>query len=122
MKLGVNVPNFGPTATPDNLREWIRFADDAGFDLAMMSDHVAPTPDVTAIYPPPFYDPFTTLAWLAGASDRLELGTSVTILAYRHPLLVARVAANIDRFTGGRFVLGVGVGWSEREYTALGVP
>ena len=56
MKLGVNVPNFGPTATPDNLREWIRFADDAGFDLAMMSDHVAPTPDVTATYPPPFYD------------------------------------------------------------------
>lgn len=121
MKLGVNVPNFSPTATPDTLREWIRFADDSGFDLAMMSDHVAPTPDVTAIYPPPFYDPFTTLAWLAGATDRLELGTSVTILPYRHPLLVARVAANIDRFTGGRFVLGVGVGWSEPEYAALGV-
>jgi len=44
------------------------------------------------------------------------------VLPYRHPLLVARMAANIDRFTGGRFVFGVGVGWSEPEYTALGVP
>jgi probable F420-dependent oxidoreductase len=122
MKLGVNVRNYGPTATPENLLRWVRFAEEAGFDLAMMSDHVAPTPDVAGLYPPPFYDPFTTLAWLGAATDRLLLGTTVTVLPYRHPLLVARMAANIDRFTGGRFVFGVGVGWSEPEYTALGVP
>lgn len=121
-RLGVNVPNFGPTATPDNLLAWARFAEDAGFAVAMMSDHVAPTPDVAAIYPDPFYDPFTTLSWLAGLTERIELGTTVAILPYRHPLLTARAAANIDRFSGGRFVLGVGVGWSEPEYTALGVP
>jgi probable F420-dependent oxidoreductase len=122
IKLGLNVPNFGPTADPDNLRAWIRFAEDSGFAAAMMSDHVAPTPDVTALYPPPFYDPFTTLAWLGGLTDHLELGTTVTIVPYRHPLLTARAAANIDQFTGGRFILGVGVGWSEPEYTALGLP
>lgn len=122
LKLGVNIPNFGPTATPRNLRDWVRFADDTGFDLAMVSDHVAPTPDVVALYPAPFYDPYVTLAWLAGVTDRLELGTTVTVLPYRHPLVTARAAANIDQFTGGRFVLGVGVGWSEPEYTALGVP
>ena len=121
-RLGVNVPNFGPTATPDNLLAWARFAEDAGFAVAMMSDHVAPTPDVAAIYPDPFYDPFTTLSWLAGLTARIELGTTVAVLPYRHPLLTARAAANIDRFSGGRFVLGVGVGWSEPEYTALGVP
>lgn len=121
-RLGVNVPNFGPTATPENLRGWIRFAEDSGFALAMMSDHVAPTPDVIARYPAPFYDPFTTLSWLAGFTDHLELGTSVSILPYRHPLLTARAAANIDQFTGGRFILGVGVGWSEPEFTALGLP
>ncbi len=88
----------------------------------MMSDHVAPTPDVTALYPAPFYDPFTTLSWLASTTTRLALGTSVAIVPYRHPLLTARMSAGLDRFTEGRFVLGVGVGWSEREYAALGVP
>jgi probable F420-dependent oxidoreductase len=87
----------------------------------MMSDHVAPTPDVTAMYPAPFYDPFTTLSWLASFTTRLSLGTSVAILPYRHPLLTARMSANLDQFTGGRFVLGVGVGWSEPEFGALGV-
>jgi probable F420-dependent oxidoreductase len=122
VRLGLNVRNFGPTATPANLLRWVRFAEDAGFDLAMMSDHVAPTPDVAEIYPPPFYDPFTTLAWLGAATERLLLGTTVAVLPYRHPLLVARMAATIDQFTGGRFILGAGIGWSEPEYTALGVP
>jgi probable F420-dependent oxidoreductase len=121
-KLGVFVPNFGPTATPDILRGWVRFAESHGFDLAMISDHVAPTPDVTDLYPSPFYDPFATLAWLGGLTERLELGTTVAVLPYRHPLLTARLANNIDQFTGGRFILGVGVGWSEAEYAAVGVP
>jgi probable F420-dependent oxidoreductase len=120
--LGLNIPNFGPTATPATLRGWVDFAERHGFDLAMMSDHVAPTPDVTAMYPPPFYDPFTTLAWLTGCTTRVRLGISVAILPYRHPLLTARMAATIDQFTGGRFVLGVGAGWSEPECRALGVP
>jgi alkanesulfonate monooxygenase SsuD/methylene tetrahydromethanopterin reductase-like flavin-dependent oxidoreductase (luciferase family) len=115
VKLGVNVPNFGPGTGPESLTGWVRFAEDAGFSLAMMSDHVAVTPDVAELYPPPFYDPFTTLAWLAGLTERIELGTTVTILPYRHPLLTARVAANIDDLSGGRFVLGVGVGWCGRS-------
>jgi probable F420-dependent oxidoreductase len=122
IRLGVNVPNFGPATTPASLRSWIEFAEETGFALAMMSDHVAPTPDVTATYPVPFYDPFTTLSWLASFTTRLSLGTSVAILPYRHPLLTARITANLDQFTAGRFVLGVGVGWSEAEFAALGVP
>lgn len=122
MKLGVNVPNFGPGTDPASLAGWVRFAEDAGFAVAMMSDHVAVTADVAKLYPPPFYDPFTTLAWLAGITERVELGTTVTVLPYRNPLLTARIAANIDQFSGGRFILGVGVGWSEREYAAVGVP
>lgn len=50
-RLGVNVPNFGPTATPENLLGWIRFAEQHGFALGVMSDHIAPTPDVSAQYP-----------------------------------------------------------------------
>jgi probable F420-dependent oxidoreductase len=122
MKLGVNILNFGAGTSPESLRGWARFAEQAGFSIAMISDHVALTPDVSAIYPAPFYDPFTTLAWLAGETETIELGTTVAILPYRHPLLTARIAANIDQFSGGRFVLGVGISWSEEEYAALGVP
>lgn len=63
-----------------------------------------------------------TLAWLAGITDRIRLGTTVLIVPYRHPLLVARMAANLDDLSGGRLVLGVGVGWAAQEFGALGVP
>ena len=52
----------------------------------------------------------------------MELGTTVVIVPYRSPLLVARMSANLDRISGGRFILGVGVGWAEREFEALGIP
>ncbi len=88
----------------------------------MVSDHVAVTPDVAEQYPAPFYEPFTTLSWLAGVTERVRLGTTVLIVPYRHPLLVARMAANLNELSGGRFVLGVGVGWARQEFEALGVP
>lgn len=122
MRYGVNILNFGAGTDPATLLGWARFAEERGFGFAMISDHVAVTPDVAEQYPAPFYDPFATLAWLAGQTTRIELGTTVAILPYRHPLLTARLAANIDRFSGGRFILGVGVSWPEREYAALGVP
>ena len=78
--LGVNIPNFGPTATPSEMLRWAQFAEENGFAAAMMSDHVAPTPDVIAQYPAPFYDAFTALSWLGGLTDRLELGTTVAVL------------------------------------------
>ncbi|MEW2371489.1 LLM class flavin-dependent oxidoreductase [Streptomyces sp. NPDC006656] len=123
MQLGVNVPNFGPGTDPGVLREWARVVTGLGFDLLMVSDHVAVTPDVAERYPEPFYDPFTTLSWLAGVcGDRVRLGTTVLVLPYRHPLLVARMASSLHRLSGGRFVLGVGVGWARQEFDALGVP
>ncbi len=120
--IGVNVPNFGPGTTPGVLRDWARTVEGLGFDLLMMSDHVVVTPDVAEQYPAPFYEPFTTLSWLAGVTERITLGTTVLIAAYRHPLLVARMAANLADLSGGRFVLGVGVGWARQEFEALGVP
>ncbi|MBB4908358.1 LLM class flavin-dependent oxidoreductase [Actinophytocola algeriensis] len=122
MKIGVNVPNFGPGTRPAVLRDWARTVEGLGFDLLMVSDHVAITPDVAAQYPAPFYDPFTTLSWLAGVTERVTLGTTVLIAPYRHPLLVARMAANLNDLSGGRFVLGVGIGWARQEFEALGVP
>jgi len=122
VKVGVNLINFGPTASPESLLRWTRVVEALGYHLVMISDHVAMTSDVMARYPAPFYDPFLALGWLAAKARRLELGTTVVILPYRHPLQVARLTANLDNLCGGRFVLGVGVGWARQEFEALGVP
>src|SRR6266852_2598111 len=122
MRIGVNLLNFGPGVSPDSLAGWAQLAEALGYLLVMISDHVAMTPDVVARYPAPYYDPFVTLGWLARATTRVELGTTVVILPYRHPLHTARLAANVDRLSGGRFIFGVGVGWAKQEFEALGVP
>jgi alkanesulfonate monooxygenase SsuD/methylene tetrahydromethanopterin reductase-like flavin-dependent oxidoreductase (luciferase family) len=122
VKLGVNVPNFGPGNNPAVLRRWAQTAEGLGLDLLMVSDHVAITPDVAAQYPAPFYEPFTALSWLAGITERIRLGTTVLIVPYRHPLLVARMAANLNELSGGRLVLGVASGWARQEFEAVGVP
>jgi alkanesulfonate monooxygenase SsuD/methylene tetrahydromethanopterin reductase-like flavin-dependent oxidoreductase (luciferase family) len=120
VELGVNVPNFGPGTDPGRLRDWALTVEGLGYDRLLVSDHVAITPDVATQYPAPFYEPFTLLSWLAGFT-RIGLGTTVVIAPYRHPLLVARMAANLNQLSSGRFVLGLGVGWARQEFEALGV-
>ena len=122
MKIGVNILNFGPGTNLASLERWAQLAETLGYHFAMISDHVAVSSDVHSQYPAPFYDPFIALAWLAGVTKNLELGATVIILPYRHPLLTARMAANIDQLCRGRFILGVGVGWAKQEFQALGVP
>ena len=122
MRVGINLINFGPGVSPESLARSAELAEALGYHLVMISDHVAVTPDVQARYPAPLYDPFTSLAWLAALTRRVELGTTVIIIPYRHPLETARMAADLDRLSGGRFILGVGVGWARQEFEALGVP
>lgn len=122
MKLGINLINFGPSATPQVLAGWAELAEGLGYHSLLTSDHVAVTTDVTERYPAPFYEPISTLGWLAGITERIELGTTVTIVPYRHPLETARAFANIDQLSGGRLIFGVGVGWASMEFAALGVP
>jgi probable F420-dependent oxidoreductase len=119
LRFGLNLLNFGPDAGPRGIDGWGRLAEDAGFSFLTISDHVAITEDVFAEYQTPFYDPLITLGYLAAATERVRLGTSVLVLPYRHPLLVARSAANVDQLSGGRLFLGVGVGWAREEFDAL---
>jgi probable F420-dependent oxidoreductase len=121
MKIGVTILTYGPQTGPKDFENWSSVAEQLGFHFMMITDHVTLTPQLTANFPPPFYDPFTTLAWLAGRTSTIELGTTVAVLPYRHPLNTARIAASIDQFSGGRFIFGVGIGWSNQEYAALGV-
>jgi probable F420-dependent oxidoreductase len=116
------IPNFGPDATPEWLRDWALRIESAGYEAAMVADHVPTTQDVHVKYGAPFYEPLTTLAWLAAATSRIELGTSALITPHRHPVMLARMAANVDQFSGGRLILGFAIGWSEQEYATLGLP
>lgn len=122
MKFGVNILNFGSGATPPVMGRWALAAEELGYHFLMISDHVAVTEDVQARYPVPFYDPFVVLAWFSGITKKVELGTTVAILPYRNALQTARMAANIDQLSGGRFIFGVGAGWARQEFEALGVP
>ena len=122
MKCGVNLINFGPGARPDSLTQWALLTETLGYHFLMTSDHLAITPDVQERYPAPFYEPFTTLGWLAGVTRRIEIGTTVIVLPYRNPVEVARMAANVDQLSGGRLLFGVGVGWAQQEFAVLGVP
>lgn len=122
MKVGVNLINFGPGASPESLRRWVQLSESLGYHLVLTSDHLAITPDVQSRYPAPFYEPLSTLGWLAGVTQKMEIGTTVMIVPYRNVLEIARACANIDQLSGGRLILGVGIGWAQQEFQALGVP
>jgi probable F420-dependent oxidoreductase len=121
VKLGVHLPQFGRAAGPDSLRRAAVQAEELGFDDVWVSDHLA-VPD-GAPYPPAFlYEPVVTLTWAAAATSRVGLGSTVLILPYRHPIHLAKELASLDQLSGGRVLLGAGVGWLEGEFDALDVP
>ncbi|HEY8449827.1 MAG TPA: LLM class F420-dependent oxidoreductase [Bacillota bacterium] len=97
-------------------------AEEAGWDGVFIPDHIAVTPDVMAEYGPHWPDDFSLLGYLAAKTSRVDLGTSVIIVPYRNPLQQAQMVATLDQITGGRFIFGVGAGWAEQEFAALGVP
>ena len=122
MKIGVNMVNFGPGTTPASLKSWAQISESLGYNLIMASDHIAITPDVQSRYPAPFYEPISLLGFLAGITSAIELGTTVLIVPYRNPLEIAKATANLDQLSGGRFILGVGIGWAQEEFQCLKVP
>ncbi len=119
MKVGVNLINFGPGVSLESMKRWAQLSESLGYHLIMTSDHVAITPDVHSRYPAPFYEPISLLGWLAGVTETVEIGTTVLIVPYRNPIEIARAFANIDVLSGGRLILGVGIGWAQEEFKAL---
>jgi Luciferase-like monooxygenase len=121
MKFGIHLPQYGRAAGPDNIVRAAQQAETFGFDDLWVSDHLAVPSG--APYPPPFlFEPLVTLTWAAAATSTIRLGTGVLILPYRHPLHLANEVAALDIFSGHRVVLGIGAGWLEEEFSALGVP
>ncbi len=133
MKLGVFLPISGRATGPDTLMEAARSAETQGFDAIWSADRVVTPWTIKTSYPysenhefivppdRPFLDSFTCLAFLAACTEKIMLGISVLVLPYRHPLYWTRVAVSIERLSRGRLIMGVGVGWMEEEFEALGV-
>ncbi|MBI4695338.1 MAG: TIGR03619 family F420-dependent LLM class oxidoreductase [Gammaproteobacteria bacterium] len=121
LERGILLRNMGPQATAGTLRECARLAEQAGLDHVWVVDHLAIPPDEAEGSGGRYLDPLTTLAWLAAATTRLGLGIAVLIAPYRPPLPTAKVIATLQELCAGRFELGVGVGWMDAEFRALGV-
>lgn len=119
MRVGIHLPQYGRVAGPDAISRAARHAEDLGFADIWVSDHIVHPAAQT--YPSPhLYDPLVTLTWGAAATSRVGLGTSVLVAPTHNPLELANTLASIDSLSGGRVIAGVGVGWSEAEYAALG--
>ena len=122
MKLGLYLRNMGPQSTVDTLVACTRAAEQAGIDDLWVADHVAIPPDDAEGSGGRYLDPLATLAFLAGITRRIGLGTGVLVLPYRPPLATAKWVATIQELSAGRLLLGIGAGWMEAEFRAVGVP
>lgn len=122
MKLGLYLRNMGDASTAAILRDCARGAEAVGIDDLWLADHIAIPPDDAEGSNGRYLDPLATLAWLAGITERIHLGTGVLILPYRPALPTAKWIATIQELSGGRMLLGVGIGWMEAEFRAVGVP
>jgi probable F420-dependent oxidoreductase len=122
MRIGVMVRNMGPQSTRETLVAAARAVDAAPAIADLwVADHVAIPPDDAEGSGGRYLDPLATLAFLAGTTSRVGLGTAVLVLPYRPPLATAKCVATIQELSGGRLLLGVGVGWMAAEFRALGV-
>ena len=101
------------------LVELARHAADTGWDGIWLGDHLMPPAGDLDL---PVHESWTALAALAASVSRIRLGHMVSCNTFRHPALVAKMAATIDHVSGGRFVLGLGAGWQKNEHHAYGIP
>src|SRR5690349_154302 len=132
MEIGLSVPHTGRLASPSFVRRFCIAAEDAGFDGLWALDHMvmphhtdskytlgrrpaAIEDDAVSGLLSPNYEMMTTLAWVAGFTSRMKLGTAVAVLPIRNAVANARQLATLDVYSGGRLVYGVGVGWLREE-------
>lgn len=142
MKYGFEVPATGALAGPDSLVRVTRHGEELEFDHAAIGDHIIIPRQIDSRYPYTesgtfagvwahtedaagadiMFEQLTVLAFLAAATERIRLLTSVTVLPYREPVLTAKIMSTIDVLSGGRLDVGCGAGWMEEEFVALESP
>ena len=117
-----NADYLGFPATPQAIVETACKAEELGFDALFVNDHVIVDDAPRSALWRNVYDPLMVLSHVAARTSRALLGTSVLIMPYRNPIVTAKMIATLDQLSGGRAIAGVGAGWNEAEYDALGVP
>lgn len=129
MEFGIALPHIGPSASPEAIMTVAQQAEDLGFDSVWALDRLLWPLEPNSRYPgnpqgrlptvmQNTYDPLTVLTFVAAHTRRVRLGTSVLVASYRSPVVVAKMAATLDLLSDGRFILGLGGGWSEDEFHA----
>jgi len=134
MKFGIAFANIGSFVEPDEAVGLAQAAEAAGFESIWTVDHVVVPAGYQSRYPydpsgklpsgegTVFPDPLIWLAYVAARTSTLRLGTGILIVPQRNPLVLAKELATLDHLSGGRMILGAGIGWLEEEFMALGVP
>lgn len=133
MEFGLHLPSAQVGANADAILEVATGAERLGFDAVWMFDHLFTPVDLVSKYPysptgdyaltaeDPFFDPLGLFGVVAGATERVKMATGVLIPAYRHPIVLGKTLATIERFAPGRIVLGIGAGWMKEEFEAVNV-
>ena len=128
---GLDVGTYGPLATSKHILALALLAEDAGFNSVWLADHVVFPATIKSDYPysptgafpvppdDPVMEPVATMGVLIGATQRVRIGTAVLVMPYRNPVVLGKMFATYDQFSGGRVILGAGVGWLEEEFDAL---
>ncbi len=135
MQFGIMFANTGLGSSPEGATAVVQAAEAGGFTTAWTVEHVVVPSGYQSTYPYDVSgkmaggaeefdlpDPLVWLAWAAAKTTTLQLGTGILIATQRNPLITAKEVATLDQLSGGRVLLGVGVGWLEEEFNALGVP
>jgi probable F420-dependent oxidoreductase len=122
MDVGICVPHYGKPIEIERIVDIARRAEAMGFASVWVTDHILVPRTMNIIYRDNMLEPLALLSHLAAVVRRVRLGTSVIILPYRSPILVAKMLATIDQLSQGRVIFGTGAGWMEEEFRALNAP
>jgi probable F420-dependent oxidoreductase len=119
LELGVTIPSGGPDFCRERMARVAETARDLGYDHVWAGEHLV-ADSATGDRVGRSLDPIASLAWVAGRVDGIGIGTSMVLLSMHHPFRVAREASTLQLVSGGRFNLGIGVGWNEAEFRLAG--
>jgi len=122
VKIGVVLPTYRRLASADNIARAARTCESLGFDSVWVTDHIVVPSNSLESFGPEFYEAGAVMSYVAGITQRVEIGAAILIVAYRHPLLLAKMISTIDQLSHGRVILGAGLSWLEAESTLMGVP
>jgi probable F420-dependent oxidoreductase len=122
MEFGICIPHYGKPIDIPKILDTVRQAEELGFDSVWVTDHILVPQTLEIIYRDHMLEPLTLLNYVAAITRRVKVGTSVIILPYRNPIVLAKMLATTDQLSGGRLIFGAAVGWMEPEFAALRAP